>query len=51
MDKRFRRLFIVMLFILGIVLGQTLIGKKAPVVSSPADYTEQIDGLNGTPAR
>ena len=51
MDPRFRRLLVVMLLILGVIFGRTLIKKKAPVVLSPSDYTEQIDGFNGTPTR
>ena len=49
MDPRARRLLVVMLVILGIIFGRTLFTKKAPVVHSPLDYTEQIEEFNGTP--
>ncbi len=51
MDWRYRRLFFVILLILGLILGRALLRKKAETLSAPAGYTEQVEGLNGTPTR
>ena len=50
-DRRWSDLFFVILLILGLLLGRALLKKKAQVLSSPTGYTEQVEGLDGTPAR
>jgi len=50
-DLRFRRLLLVVLLIAGLLIGRGLFHKRAPVVNSPADFTEQIDGFNGQRTR